>query len=584
MELESSMQLEDCNSASVLEGSWFKSNAQNSQTAADVSSLLNRKRLYREGDSSEDIEIQTSNQKQQAKKPKTSSSGRDFPTNNTLSTSGKDITILIKQIDQNKNFTNDPVGIAKGFKDLKLSTIKDVRLNKRRNLIAVDFMDPNNNEMQKLLAIEVLGKYKIKCYKPSIESNIYKSGVIGPIDLDVNLDEMKAMTDSTPKVLNMMRLPKFSNGKKEESLMIKVDFEGKVLPQKLCLGFLSYPVKMYNPPPIRCYNCQRMGHMANGCTAKTKCLVCGGDHRKEQCEATSPNCANCGGPHIASFRDCSFVKNMYNIQNTMQQERLSFNDARKKIISQQAAPDHNDFLTQGTQQSRSTTLSQFSPSDIDTSTQASQSSLQTFTHVAEVHQSQGSYYLQRRFNPKYAQSFAEALKSNNTNTEQAENIQRDKTEEIIASCSKYIDRVINDMYLKLINFLKEAFSLKLDEEQKRERELVLISMARNHFGSTIGETLLHNMQSEKDLTESEKAPTATSSGNLVSGSAVGPGTTKTIKNNALSTSRQIPKLSQIQKENKTKNIAMNHSKSENSKQGTNNSKQFHKNARLPVKK
>ena len=127
---------------------------------------------------------------------------------------------------------------------------------------------------------------------------------MGPIGMDVDLDELTGLQGPEIKILRISRLPRFVNSIKQPSLVVKVDFDGKILPKKAYFGFLSYPIREYNPPILRCYQCQRIGHMASGCTARPRCLVCGGGHDKNNCDAQIRKCANCGGPHIASSMDC----------------------------------------------------------------------------------------------------------------------------------------------------------------------------------------------------------------------------------------------------------------------------------------
>ena len=68
------------------------------------------------------------------------------------------------------------------------------------------------------------------------------------------------------------------------------------------------------PSPIsvtQCYNCQSFGHSAKNCRSKQKCLTCGESHPHKGCpnkEAKKPKCANCKGPHVASYKGCPEYK------------------------------------------------------------------------------------------------------------------------------------------------------------------------------------------------------------------------------------------------------------------------------------
>lgn len=81
------------------------------------------------------------------------------------------------------------------------------------------------------------------------------------------------------------------------------------MPERIFLGFTSHPVEEYFGPAVRCYNCQRFGHMARNCRQTRRCKICAQDHDHKQCNLLrQPHCANCGGDHAASFSGCPQYK------------------------------------------------------------------------------------------------------------------------------------------------------------------------------------------------------------------------------------------------------------------------------------
>ena len=59
------------------------------------------------------------------------------------------------------------------------------------------------------------------------------------------------------------------------------------------------------------WNCQNFGHSAKTCKSKIKCLICGKNHRHKgrlNGEKKQPKCANCKGPHVASYKWCPAYK------------------------------------------------------------------------------------------------------------------------------------------------------------------------------------------------------------------------------------------------------------------------------------
>jgi hypothetical protein len=174
-----------------------------------------------------------------------------------------------------------------------------VRINKNRNIVAVEFKTNEEAAMKTLLSTTKLGKWQIECYKLSSDMGKICSGVVGLVWHENDLDKLLNMQRQACKIVKISRLPKFSGTSKEDFLVLELDFESNQLPEKAICGFISYRVRPYNPPPLRCYRCQQPQHLASGCTVAVRCLLCAGNHYKDVCTSSTFKCANCGGPHIA---------------------------------------------------------------------------------------------------------------------------------------------------------------------------------------------------------------------------------------------------------------------------------------------
>lgn len=86
--------------------------------------------------------------------------------------------------------------------------------------------------------------------------------------------------------------------------------------------------------PLRCYNCQRIGHTASGCDARKRCLICSGEHSKDLCNINADiiRRANCGGPHIASSNTCEFLKEAKEIEQYVS-EGKTFTQVKNIILN-----------------------------------------------------------------------------------------------------------------------------------------------------------------------------------------------------------------------------------------------------------
>ena len=112
-----------------------------------------------------------------------------------------------------------------------------------------------------------------------------------------------------------------------------ITFEGRTLPARVYIGCLSFVVKEYKRPPLRCFKCQRYGHMAASCRGSRRCAKCGGDHDIQGCEAEQAalKCCNCGGSHLASSRECSHFVKAKQVQDVKKEHKISYAEALKRV-------------------------------------------------------------------------------------------------------------------------------------------------------------------------------------------------------------------------------------------------------------
>ena len=91
-------------------------------------------------------------------------------------------------------------------------------------------------------------------------------------------------------------------------------FNTEELPDKVKIGKESIKVRPYIPKVLRCYRCNKIGHMANKCSleeSEATCVNCGESHeivKGVQCNKP-PKCVNCGSSaHHSASRNCPKVK------------------------------------------------------------------------------------------------------------------------------------------------------------------------------------------------------------------------------------------------------------------------------------
>ena len=122
------------------------------------------------------------------------------------------------------------------------------------------------------------------------------------------------------------------NGKLENSLSICLTYNTPNLPEKAHTGYEYFTIKPYIPPIIRCFNCQRLGHMANNCRSSTRCVRCGESHSFEQCQQKEKvKCCRCGESHSSASGGCQTMKQERKIQNVRVSYNISYAEAAKVI-------------------------------------------------------------------------------------------------------------------------------------------------------------------------------------------------------------------------------------------------------------
>ena len=214
--------------------------------------------------------------------------------------------VLIRPVATSIKMLTSPEQLCAALEAAPFDTmsITDVRVNGRKGLVAIELAPDSAASVAELLKLTVVGPWTVQCSLPNSEK--YSYGVINSIDVDADLAAMSGRVHVAggAKFVRLERLSRSVEGRRVPSTSLRIVFEGADLPRSVKIGYISYPVRKYEFPPLQCYKCQRFGHSAEGCNSKVRCLVCSGPHKVSDCQNGEIRCANCGGPHKANSRDC----------------------------------------------------------------------------------------------------------------------------------------------------------------------------------------------------------------------------------------------------------------------------------------
>ena len=108
---------------------------------------------------------------------------------------------------------------------------------------------------------------------------------------------------------------------------------------------IVYKVDEFRAPisVLQCYNCQCFGHSAKSCRSKQKCLICGGNHSHKGCpsrESRKATCANCNGPHVASYKGCPEYKKQAFRQHVVNNQKTYASVVSQNILPQPQSLRH----------------------------------------------------------------------------------------------------------------------------------------------------------------------------------------------------------------------------------------------------
>jgi len=264
--------------------------------------------------------------------------------NKTLASTGNGNVILIRITDPSAaQLINDPILINTliynpngPFKNL---TIKDLRVNRKKSLIAVELTNLSDNEIPAIESITKLGDFRVTSYRPNSEK--YVHGLISPVAVASDIEALKSgmIFSSSVRIHKIERMKRRINNQLEDSLSLKITFLDRDLPDNVKIYGCYYKIRPFIPSPIQCYKCQRLNHTTESCKGETRCLLCSENHRKEDCTSNKIKCANCKEEHTANSKQCRYMKAAMEVETIKINEKVPHSEARTRAISRAQNPN-----------------------------------------------------------------------------------------------------------------------------------------------------------------------------------------------------------------------------------------------------
>ena len=254
-----------------------------------------------------------------------------------------DLKVLIVPIDTKKSLRNtNLIRIAKDIQTVSGSSPEYIKPIRSGILVKCFHVKQYNL----LLGIQTLGNTPVKAQKSIQKIRGVISGVPSEMSEEDILGELKRQ-----KVVDVKRIKRKQQKKDEASVntsewiptrSVIISFDNNILPEEVALCYQKFKVREYIPPVIRCYKCQRYGHVSHQCRSQNRCVRCSGPHTFEECTQKDVHkCANCGKNHSAAYNGCVEAKKAKEVQKIKVQSKISYAQAAKQLLekgSEQTTP------------------------------------------------------------------------------------------------------------------------------------------------------------------------------------------------------------------------------------------------------
>ena len=196
--------------------------------------------------------------------------------NSTMNSMGTNNIVICRCDDL--SFLHNPLNLSKAIKSSLLQPmiddgrIKEVRTNKKKNLIVLELSETGLKDLDAIINMNQIGPWKIQVDVPHMKR--IKIGVISPIDVNMDLEELKEYMEvkhnsinnhaNKDNIIKIERLKRKNGNEWVDSLSVKITFRGEQLPKAVTVCQSYYRVRPYVGIGLQCFKCQVFGHTAEG--------------------------------------------------------------------------------------------------------------------------------------------------------------------------------------------------------------------------------------------------------------------------------------------------------------------------------
>ncbi len=212
----------------------------------------------------------------------------------------------------------------------------------------------NLMEIKHLMGIEVKTSAHVALTRYSKDYNEDLRVIIFGVSVEIPKEIISKETGAIFVKRLLKKYPLEEQPKETENVVLTF---ASTPPSYVRIGIKDHKTTEYNAPVVRCYKCQKFGHVSSSCGGRTTCPKCAGGHSFNECPLNSTTaimtkngntsnlnikCSNCGGPHSSAFRGCPVYQERKQILEIKSRYKMSYADAVSKYKEMNCEGEETD--------------------------------------------------------------------------------------------------------------------------------------------------------------------------------------------------------------------------------------------------